>query len=138
MIRIDFYVLQAPSPDERLQFAVRVVEKAWLQNCKVVIRAADAAMADDLDMLLWRIKPESFIPHSRDPVTADPVSIRLDIHNPPHKELLINLAEGVPDGFEHFQRLAEIVVQVPAVLTATRLNFSHYRDRGYSVNTHKL
>lgn len=138
MTRIDFYVLQAPQPEERLQFAARLTEKAWQQNCRVLICAADASMAEDLDKLLWHIKPESFIPHSRDPAAADPVSICLDTAAPPHRELLINLAPRAPGGFEQFQRVAEIVVQIPDVLSSTRQHYSHYRERGHQVTTHKL
>jgi DNA polymerase III subunit chi len=138
MTRIDFYVLQAQGKDERLQFTARLVDKAWQQGCKVLIRTANAAMAEELDTLLWHIKPESFIPHSREPAAEDPVVICLNSTNPPHGELLINLADSVPEDFGHFQRLAEIVVQIPDVLAATRLLFGHYREQGYTVNTHKL
>jgi DNA polymerase-3 subunit chi len=138
MTRIDFYVLQVQQAEERLQFAVRLAEKAWQQNCKVLIVAADTLMVENLDKLLWYTKPESFIPHSRDPAVPDPVSICLGTTEPPHRELLINLAPGAPSGFEYFQRVAEIVVQLPEILAATRLNYSHYRERGHNVNTHKL
>ena len=138
MTRIDFYVLQAQQAEERLQFAVRLAEKAWQQNCKVLIVAGDTLMAENLDKLLWCIKPESFIPHSRDLATADPVMICLGTNDPPHRELLINLAPGAPSGFEYFQRVAEIVVQIPEILATTRLHYSHYRERGHNVNTHKL
>jgi len=138
MTRIDFYVLQAQGRNERLQFAARLADKAWQQGCKVLIRAADAVMAEELDTLLWHFKPESFIPHSREPASEDPVVISLSAANPFHGELLINLADNLPEDFGHFQRLTEIVVQMPEVLSATRLLFGQYRERGYQVNTHKL
>lgn len=138
MTRIDFYVLQAQGRDERLQFAARLVDKAWQQSCKVLVRAADSAMAEELDALLWHVKPESFIPHSRNPTSEDPILICLNSTGAPHRELLINLADSVPEDFAQFQRLAEIVVQTPNVLASTRLHFGHYRELGYNVNTHKL
>jgi DNA polymerase-3 subunit chi len=136
--RIDFYVLQAQSRAERLQFAGRLVDKAWQQGCQVVIQAQNTAMAEELDALLWQIRPESFIPHSCDVTAADPICICQDLDDPPHREVLINLADQPPRDFHRFERLVEIVVQVPEVLASTRQTFSHYREQGYSAEIHKL
>ena len=137
MTRIDFYVLQAQSAQERLQFAARLIEKAWLQQCQVVVMAEEAS-ASALDHLLWHFKPESFVPHGRNPTTADPVAIRLPGEEPPHRDLVVNLTNRAIPDFEQFQRLAEIVVQTPDVLEATRQQYGLYRQRGFIVNTHKL
>ncbi|MCR6651745.1 MAG: DNA polymerase III subunit chi [Cellvibrionaceae bacterium] len=136
-MRIDFYVLQSSSVEERLHFAVRLVEKAWLQNCSAVVLTADGTTADALDALLWRFKPESFIPHSRTDATA-PVFIGTDAGLLPLRELLINLGPSLPAEVERFQRLAEIVIQTPEVLEPTRFRYGRYREMGYQVNTHKL
>lgn len=136
-MRIDFYVLQSLSLDERLNFAVRLTEKAWQQNCSVVLLAADSATAELLDTQLWQFKPESFIPHSRMDVDA-PVVISTNPDLLPLRDLLINLGPALPREVERFQRLAEVVIQIPEVLEPTRLRYSRYREMGYSVNTHKL
>jgi DNA polymerase IIIc chi subunit len=38
-MRIDFYVLTSAETDERLRYAVRLSEKAWQQQCRVVLLA---------------------------------------------------------------------------------------------------
>lgn len=136
-MRIDFYVLQSTSAEERLHFAVRLVEKAWQQQCSAVVLTPDNAAARALDDLLWQFKPESFIPHSREDATA-PVFIASDTGLLPLRDLLINLGPSLPAEVERFQRLAEIVIQTPDVLEPTRLRYSRYREMGYQVNTHKL
>jgi len=136
-VRIDFYVLQSTSIEERLHFAVRLAEKAWLQNCSTVLLTADSAAAESLDSLLWQFKPESFIPHSRTDSSA-PVVISNDPGLLPLRELLINLGPHLPPEVGRFQRLAEVVIQTPDVLEPTRFRYSQYRDMGYLVNTHKL
>ena len=138
MTRIDFYVLQARSQEERWQFAARLIEKAWLQHCRVLLLVESAATGAALDTLLWSFKAESFIPHSDDAALPDPVAIRQDLVSPPHRELLINLTPVVPPGFEQFQRLAEIVIQAPEVLESTRRQSGIYREMGFSVTTHKI
>lgn len=136
-MRIDFYVLQSSSIQDRLQFATRLLEKAWLQNCNAVLLAPDSATADALDTLLWQFKPESFIPHSRVDASA-PIVISTDPGLLPLRELLVNLGPAMPREVERFQRLAEIVIQIPEVLEPTRARYSRYREMGYTVNTHKL
>lgn len=136
-MRIDFYVLQSASVQDRLHFAVRLAEKAWLQNCTAVLLAADSATADTLDSLLWQFKPESFIPHSRVDTSA-PIVLSTDPGLLPLRDLLINLGPSMPAEVERFQRLAEIVIQIPEVLEHTRARYSRYREMGYTVNTHKL
>lgn len=136
-MRIDFYVLQSPSPEARLHFAIRLTEKAWQQNCSVVLLVPDTATAELLDSELWHFKPESFIPHSR--VDGDaPVVITANPDLLPLRDLLINLGPTLPGEVERFQRLAEVVIQTPDVLEPTRQRYSRYKDMGYSVNTHKL
>lgn len=136
-MRIDFYVLQSPSPEARLHFAIRLTEKAWQQNCSVVLLVPDTATAELLDSELWQFKPESFIPHSQ--VDGDaPVVITANPDLLPLRDLLINLGPTLPGEVERFQRLAEVVIQTPDVLEPTRQRYSRYKDMGYSVNTHKL
>ena len=136
-MRIDFYVLQSSAVNERLHFAIRLTEKAWQQNCSVVLLAADVATAEFLDTQLWEFKPESFIPHSRVDMDA-PVMITTDPDLLPLRDLLINLGPAMPREIERFQRLAEVVIQLPEVLEPTRSRYSRYRELGYTVNTHKL
>lgn len=137
MLRIDFYVLQAQSHQDRLQFAVRLAEKAWAQNCTVVFRVSNEAAAQALDRLLWEYKPESFLPHGRPP-TDDPMVVTTDTQEIPTRDLLINLGQNLPAHLEQFQRLAEIVIQVPDILEQTRRRYGIYKDMGHTINTHKL
>lgn len=136
-MRIDFYVLQSSSIEERLHFAIRLTEKAWQQNCSVVLLVADGATAESLDTQLWQFKPESFIPHSRIDTDA-PVVISANPELLPLRDLMINLGPALPQEIERFPRVAEVVIQIPEVLEPTRSRYSRYREMGYTVNTHKL
>lgn len=139
MTRIDFYILQAKSEADRLHFAARLCEKAFKQNLRVLILTDNAETASELDQLLWFFKPDAFIPHSLTGLNlAEPVLISAGEDDPSQHELLINLSFAVPAMFSRFQRLAEIVVQTPETLAATRTQFAYYRDRGYPVATHPI
>lgn len=136
MPRADFYVLQGHLQQERLQFAARLTEKAWLQTCTVALLMEDEASARALDELLWQLKPESFLPHGRD--HKDPLLICTDASGVPTRDLLINLSSALPSEPDRFPRHAEVVIQTPDVLEQTRKRFGQYREMSYNLNTHKL
>ena len=53
-------------------------------------------------------------------------------------DLLINLGAEVPLFFSRFERVAEIVSGENEDRALARDRFRFYRDRGYSLNTHRL
>lgn len=140
MTRIDFYILQANTEHERLHFAAKLCEKAFKQELRVMLLTENEETARLTSEQLWQFKPESFVPHTfaalADAQTPIVISSGEDDIN--HHGLLINLSLTVPSMFSRFQRLAEVVVQSPATLTATRRHFAYYKARGYPVNTHNL
>ncbi len=92
MTRVEFYVLPSAHPEGRLRAACQLAAKGWRHGLPVFLRCADDSQCGELDELLWRFKPESFIPHglyASDP--QGPVVIGRD--EPPAWEpgLLVNL-----------------------------------------------
>ncbi len=59
-------------------------------------------------------------------------------HSGDHNDLLINLQLDVPPFFSRFQRVAEVVTQDDASLTALRQSWKFYKDRGYQLEKHDL
>lgn len=140
MTRIDFYILQADAESERLHFAAKLCEKAFRQDMRVMLLTADVEAAQQASEQLWQFKPESFLPHASAGLAdaQTPIAVSSGEDDVNHHGLLINLSSDVPSMFSRFQRLAEIVVQTPATLSATRRQFAYYKARGYPVKTHKL
>lgn len=138
MTQIDFYILKDDNLEARWQFACRLAEKAWRHNRQVLI-ACDPEHSDDLDALLWRFNPESFIPHSKlEDDSSNPVIICSNNDPGEHHDFLINLASTRPSYFSRFQRLAEVVCQTPSALEQTRENWAFYRERGYPIQSHDM
>lgn len=146
MTKIDFYILPADSLEQRHLFACRLIEKAYKLGHPIYIHSEDQAKAQQFDQLLWSWRSSSFLPHHIvDQATADKDPPASNIHigfgdNPATtlNGLLINLSNSVPDFFSRFERLAEIVVQTPAVTEASRANYRFYRHRGYQLENHDL
>ena len=138
MTDIDFYILSAQEPQQRLDFACRLVEKAYRSRCKVYIHLDNDAEAKAFDELLWNYRENSFIPHGRigsnDLEENCPVHIGSGDQQPPNFDVLLNLAAEIPATFARHKRLLEIVIQQDAVLAATRLHYKFYKERGYPIN----
>lgn len=140
--RVDFYVLPEASADGPLATACRLCEKAVGAGKRVHIHAPDADVAQEIDRLLWVYKQGGFIGHERlgaspDP---DPATVLIGAEEPPasHRDVLVNLARSVPEFFDRFERVLEIVAGDAATRAQSRERFKFYRDRGLAPETHKI
>ncbi len=142
MPRIDFYVLPDTSPKGRHVLACRLAEKAVGQGLKVYIHRESREQALMLDELLWTYKDVGFIPHAMDnDHQAGSVPVVLghgDGTQHGQAGLLINMNSAVPDFFERFERISELVDQSEAVKQDARQRFRFYKERGYTPDTHNL
>lgn len=139
MTRVDFYVIPSADPDARLTIACRLAEKAWRQGMRVFVLCADEAQRETLDTRLWSFRGETFIPHNAVEEDADsPVVLGLGEAPESHRDLLINLTLAIPSFVAHFSRVAELVVEEPAIRQAARENFRQYREQGYPLQDHRL
>ncbi len=141
MPRVDFYVLLDQRANGRALLACRLVDKAYSLGHAVYVLAGSEAQAEALDDLLWTFRQDSFIPHERYPLTGEensPVLIGTVLPTEATAQVLINFTDRLPEGFERYERVVELVDQTPEVLTQSRERFKQYRERGCVPETHKL
>lgn len=142
MTRIDFYVIPEAEDTGPVLLACRLCEKATTGNHSVFVHVPDAALRNDLDSALWTFEQGSFIAHQQAGADDDALcTVLLGTGNEPPEEqhdVLINLGSEVPDFFSRFERVLEIVHGDQQGRAQARNRFGHYRDRGYSLQTHKL
>lgn len=141
MPRIDFYVLPDHQEKGRSLLACRLADKAYRLGHTVYLFASSEARAAMLDDLLWTFRQDSFVPHERYPLTGTEGSPVLIGTAPPAEvaaQVLINCTDALPEGFERFERVVELVDQRPEVLAQSRVRFKQYRERGCAPETHKL
>jgi len=139
MTTVDFYILPSPLPAARLDFACKLVEKAWRLGHRVYLHCSDAEQREQLDARLWAFKGESFVPHSLaedDPEAVIVLGLSSDAGS--HQDLLVNLDLKVPAFAARFARVAEVVVEDPAIRQAARESFRFYREQGYPLQDHRL
>ena len=142
MSKVDFYVLGGSGEATRQRFACRLAEKAYRLNNTVHIHTADRQSVQQLDDLLWTFRDGSFVPHeileSRPAEPPAPITIGCDAAPSRSCDLLINLSEEIPAMAENFPRVAEIVTSDADARARSRKRFVDYRERGHTLDTHKL
>ncbi len=141
MTRIDFYISPQSEELARYHVACKLTEKAYKLGNKVYIHTESSEQARQIDDLLWTFRDGSFIPHqtcSQDSEKSAPVLIGHDKDLPSEADILINLAQDIPDFFSQFDRVAELVNENPDARVRARERYKFYRDRGYELNTYNL
>ncbi|RZJ26370.1 MAG: DNA polymerase III subunit chi [Haliea sp.] len=130
------------APD-RLHYACRLARKAVAAGRTVVI-TGEPGLLRELDVAMWTFSPLEFLPHFDAAGAGGPALARSPVvladapRNAPHQQVLVNLGGAVPDGFERFQRLIEVVTGEPEDRLQARARWKHYADRGYAIARHDL
>ena len=141
--RVDFYVLKSAAAKQRWAFACRLTEKAYLRDLSIVISNDTLADARSLDELLWTFSERSFVPHEvcPDEHSMDPATRVQLVALPtptPGADLLVNLAGRLPDGWERYPRIAEIIDADEERRRLGRERFKAYRELKLALETHQL
>ncbi len=137
MTRVDFYFNAASKRDT----ALRLAAKAYQAGAHTLLYTLDESLAAALDRDLWTVSQLAFIPHVRctHPLAGEtPVLIGDCPGRLPSRDVLINLDDGPPPGYEAFQRLIEIVCRDEEDRQHARRRYRHYRERGDTIETYDL
>ena len=152
--RVDFYILNSAAAKPRLAFACRLIEKAYLRNMRVVVVNDTLSDAQAIDDLLWTFGEHSFVPHAicADEGSPDPATpVQLTILPAPAAsaaptasatpvvpaDLLVNLSARLPEHWERYPRVAEIVDADEQRRRLGRERFKTYRDLKVMLETHQ-
>lgn len=161
MTRVDFYVLESGTRETLFQFVCRLTEKAWRKGNRIFMHCHDDQTAAKLDDLLWTYRDISFLPHSlashneETPivigVATGPPDALPQAHGispealpetgsaqPKAYDLLINLADSVPEFFSRFERVIETTGIDDQHRQLARERYRYYQQRGYALETHKI
>ena len=139
MTKIDFYILNDREVSTRYRMACRITEKAHSLGHRVHVHTDNLELSQQLDDLLWTFRDRSFIPHVIAPVTPGQYSVTIG-HGwvPETCDVLINLASNVPDFFDRFTRVAEIINQDKETRESGRKRYRLYRDHGCPLTHHHV
>ncbi len=139
MSQVDFYVLERVDEHARNTLACKLAEKAWRLENSIHIHTMSQAEAEHLDELLWTFRDGSFVPHEL--VGGDtnaPITIGFGDVAVEARDLLITLCDDIPSFAESFPRVAELVTSDENCRDKSRKRYAIYRDRGHTLETHKI
>lgn len=129
------------APD-KLAYACRLLRKATGSGMRVLVLGSDTIL-QQLDAALWAVSPTDFITHApasasaglpaRSSVILGDVDARGD--RPP---VLVNLGDEVPEGFEQYARVIEVVSTDGADRELARERWKHYARLGIAITRHDL
>lgn len=131
------------APD-KLAYACLFTRKWAAGHGKRIVITGDWALLQALDARLWQLRPVDFVAHCLQDAApavlqASPVQLCSHLQQATHQEVLLNLGAGVPEGFERFEKLVEIVSRDdPADRDLARARWRHYQSLGHAIVRHDL
>lgn len=137
---VDFYLVKEADIANCYAFVCRLVDKAYQQKHRVYIHTNSAEEAKTLDDLLWTFRDISFIPHGllEETTTLEPVRLGYEKHPEAPYDILVNLTQAVPNFYNHYHRILEIVPQASAYKNSSRSKYKFYKDHSCELVTHDL
>ena len=130
---------------DRTGYTCRLLRKALRKGAQIVVTGAPPVLAQ-LDRALWEFDPLEFVPHVMPRagqalaprLRTTPVWLVADVAQAGHHDVLVNLHDDAPAGFESFARVIEIVTADEADRIAARARWKHYATRGYAIERHEV
>ena len=128
------------APD-KVGYACRLLRKAVGKGARVVV-TGEPELLRELDDALWKFSATEFVPHCYGEaagaavLAASPVVLMDTARGAPHQQVLVNLGAVVPEGFERYERLIEIITADEDDRQNGRRRWKHYADRGYAIIRH--
>ncbi len=142
MPELSFYVLQSDSFHDRYFFACRLIEKAYQNGQFCYVLMDSLAEAQILDDMLWTFRTGSFIPHQimtqTPPDIVSQVLIGTQNTPPAWRSIVFNLSSQLPENWETFGRILEILDNSENTKIAGRARYAAYKRTGATITTHKL
>lgn len=133
-MRADFYIVTDQSFQQCQTFACRLADKAYQQGHQITIQTESTLATNTLNELLWSFKPTSFIGHQIAHNQNNQIHIQRQASRA--DKLLLNLSMQIPT--ERWQRILQIVPNVPTLKSQARELYRQLQQQGYTINTHQM
>jgi DNA polymerase-3 subunit chi len=133
--------LNAP---DKLGYACRLLRKAHARGARAIVYGPEIELTQ-LDQALWRLEGPDFVPHCGDsdpPFVQRASPILLTALAPLNQvfeaTVLVNLGAAVPEGFERFERIIEVVTAFAPEVALARVRWKAYKTNGHEPYAHDL
>ena len=130
------------APD-KVAYACRLLRKAVRAGNRVLV-IVDEAELNRLDADLWAVSPVDFVAHcvgnaeasirKRSPVVLTSAVATVE----EERQLMVNLSCSMPQKFEHYSKLVEVVSLAEEDRVLARQRWKKYTALGYTLMKHDL
>lgn len=130
------------APD-KLAYVCRLARKALRHGARLVV-LGDPDTLQALSPRLWSLSATDFLAHAfvhdgEQIFEASPIVLVEQLARVPHRDMLVNLSGQLPQGFEQFSRVVEIVGATDeADRQGARLRWKDYAAQGFAIVRHDL
>jgi len=143
MTRVDFYLLKGNTFSDQIDFCCRLTEKAFSLHPRIHIQTTESAQSEALNSALWSFKEDSFLPHCIGHEHKEPTPITIDSKLPlsslsSKQDLLISLANTIPEKVDHYQRLCLIILNIEVDIQEARKRYKELKQLGFEVHIHDM
>jgi DNA polymerase-3 subunit chi len=126
----------------KLEYAGRLLRKAVAKGARLTVLAAPAQV-QHLDASLWAVNPTDFLVHAVDdggaPHSRCPVVLTSNVHAALKSHaVLVNLTHAVPEEYDQFERVIEVVSLDEEDRAMARNRWKQYAQRGHDIQRHDL
>lgn len=125
---------------DRLHYTARLLRKAHSMGLRCAV-VGESGLLQRLSEQLWTVGPLDFISHCTDQADAtaqaqSAILLGQGTQSMQGRSVLVNLGEDVPQNFESFARLIEIVDSDPAHRQMARNRWRNYQAQGHTLVQH--
>lgn len=143
MPTVSFYILESPNIQDYFKTIVQLTLKAFEAEHQILIHSNHPNILKPIDDYLWSFSTTSFIPHvlannDNDIDEIDPIILASFEPTQTTKDLLIQLGDNIPNNFQAYHRIIEVLYSEPTNLVKGRERFKFYRQNGIEPTTVKL
>lgn len=127
---------------DKLTYTCRLLRKAVGSGGKLIVIGSNNTL-QQLDQDLWTFMATEFVPHCVEHTRSSvmqrtPVLLAQDVSSAMDHNVLVNLGEQVPAGFERFSRVLEIVGLDEDDRQYARQRWKQYSNAGFNLIRHDL
>jgi DNA polymerase-3 subunit chi len=128
---------------EKLRYTARLIRKAVGSGAKVAV-LSKAQQQQQLDAALWSLSAIDFLAHCAPGAgllmeELSPVLLLTALNGvASHHTVLVNLLQTVPQGFERYERVIEIVSNDDDDRHMARERWKQYTQAGFLIKRHDL
>lgn len=133
MTQIEFH-FNAP---DKLAYACRLLRKGTAQGSRL-FAVAEPDFLRQLDVALWSVSPHDFVSHCMASDAAQLLNSSAVVMGPQLQavagvQTAINFSPTVPQGFDRFERLIDVVSDDPSDRAEARVRWKQYTAMGYTL-----